>query len=267
MGLDPGGPMREGRNPETTMMSRFFNLAGQVALVTGGGQGIGAAIALRLADAGALVAVFDREEQGAREVADHVEGIALLGDVRDEADVKMAVKTTEEVLGPLAILVNNAGITGRAAPSWDLGLREVEEVMAVNFLGPFLFAKAALPRMLERAYGRVVTIASIAGKEGNPNLMAYSASKAAVIGMTKSMAKEVAGKGDVTVNAIAPAVIQTPILKGLPDATVAYMVSKVPMGRTGKVEEVAALVHYLASPEAAFCTGQCYDLSGGRATY
>lgn len=248
-------------------MSRFFDLNGQVALVTGGGQGIGAGIAQRLADAGALVAVFDREEAGAREVAEHVEGIAILGDVRAEADVSNAVRTVHEVLGPLAILVNNAGVTGRAAPSWEVGLDEVQDVMDVNFLGPWLFAKAALPGMLRRGQGRIISIASIAGKEGNPNMMAYSASKAAVIAMTKSIAKEVVGRGDITVNAIAPAVIRTAILDGLPAATVEYMVSKVPLGRTGTVEEVAALVHYLASPEAAFCTGQCYDLSGGRATY
>jgi 3-oxoacyl-[acyl-carrier protein] reductase len=248
-------------------MSHFFDLTGQVALITGGGRGIGATIARRLAGAGALVGVFDREEGAAGEVAEQLKGVAVLGDVRDEGDVTNAVTAVEEALGPVSILVNNAGITGRAARTWELRADEVREVMDVNFLGPFLFTKAVLPGMVRRGYGRVVTIASIAGKEGNPDLMPYSASKAAVIGMTKSIAKEVAGKGDVTVNAIAPAVIRTALLDGLPTATIDYMVSKIPMGRTGTMEEVAALVHYLASPEAAFCTGQCYDLSGGRATY
>ena len=134
-------------------------------------------------------------------------------------------------------------------------------------MGPFLFCKALVPRLLERGYGRIVNVASIAGKEGNPTLMPYSASKAAVIASTKSLAKELAGKGDITVNAISPAVIRTAILEGVAPSTVEYMISKIPMGRTGTIDEVAALVHYLVSPEASFTTGQCYDISGGRATY
>ena len=137
----------------------------------------------------------------------------------------------------------------------------------VNFMGPFLFCKALVPRLLDRGYGRIVNVASIAGKEGNPTLMPYSASKAAVIAMTKSLAKELAGKGDITVNAISPAVIKTAILDGVAPSTVEYMISKIPLGRTGTIDEVAALVHYLVSPEASFTTGQCYDISGGRATY
>src|SRR5262249_25501710 len=131
----------------------------------------------------------------------------------------------------------------------------------------FLFCKTVIPKLLQRGYGRVVNVASIAGKEGNPTLLPYSASKAAVIAMTKSLAKEVAGKGDITVNAISPAAIHTPILQGIAPSTVEYMVSKIPIGRVGTVAEVSALVHYLVSPEASFTTGQCYDISGGRATY
>jgi 3-oxoacyl-[acyl-carrier protein] reductase len=248
-------------------MPSFFSLTGQVALITGGSRGIGAAIARRLADAGALIAVFDQDEVGAREIADELGGLALLGDVSKEGDVSQALARVQEAFGPLSILVNNAGITGRAVPTWDLSRNEVEQVLTVNFLGPFLFARGVVPGMLDRLYGRIVTIASIAGKEGNPNLMPYSASKAAVIAMTKSLAKELAGRGDITVNCVAPAVIRTPILDQLPQSTIDYMVSKIPIGRMGTVEEVAALVHYLVSAEAGFCTGQCYDLSGGRATY
>ncbi|MEO6807931.1 MAG: SDR family NAD(P)-dependent oxidoreductase [Isosphaeraceae bacterium] len=243
-------------------MADFFGLAGQVALVTGGRQGIGAGIVQRLAEAGAKVAVFDAE------ACDERAGVlSMTGDVSSEADVQQAVAQVEAELGPLTILVNNAGITGRAAPSWELTVDEVRRVFEVNTIGPFLFGKAAVPGMLARRYGRIVNVASIAGKEGNPNLLPYSASKAAVINMTKALAKELAGKGDITVNAISPAVIRTPMVEALPQATVDYMVSRIPVGRTGTIAEVAALVHYLVSAEASFCTGQCYDISGGRATY
>jgi 3-oxoacyl-[acyl-carrier protein] reductase len=247
---------------EFWQMADFFGLAGQVALVTGGRQGIGAGIVQRLTEAGAKVAVFDAEAR-----AEGPSGLSLTGDVCSEASVQQAVARVEAELGPLMILVNNAGITGRAAPSWELDVEEVRRVFEVNTIGPFLFGKAVVPGMLARRYGRIVNVASIAGKEGNPNLLPYSASKAAVINMTKALAKELAGKGDITVNAISPAVIRTPMVDALPQATVDYMVSRIPVGRTGTIAEVAALVHYLASAEASFCTGQCYDISGGRATY
>ena len=248
-------------------MADFFGLSGQVALVTGAGQGIGAGIARRLALAGARIAVFDADVDRASHMADALGGIAIVGDVRSEADATAAVERVGADLGPLTILVNNAGITGRTDLSWNLTLDEMRLVMDVNVLGPFLFSKAAVPGMLERKYGRILNVASIAGKEGNPTLLPYSASKAAVIAMTKSLAKELAGEGDLTVNAISPAVIRTTILEGMAPSTVDYMISKIPVGRTGTVEEVAALVHYLVSPEASFTTGQCYDISGGRATY
>jgi 2-dehydro-3-deoxy-L-rhamnonate dehydrogenase (NAD+) len=249
------------------MMAQFFRLDGQVALVTGAGRGIGAGIARRLHLAGARVAVFDRDLASAQAIAEEVEGLPLVGDVCSQDQVAAAVEQAEAKLGPLSILVNNAGISGRTDLSWNLDVDEVRRVFEVNVIGPFLFCKTVVPRLLERGYGRVVNVASIAGKEGNPTLMPYSASKAALIGLTKSLAKELAGKGDITVNAISPAVIRTAILDEIAPATVEYMVSKIPMGRTGTVDEVAALVHYLVSPEASFTTGQCYDISGGRATY
>jgi 3-oxoacyl-[acyl-carrier protein] reductase len=248
-------------------MSEFFQLHGQVALVTGAGQGIGAGIARRLHAAGARIAVFDRDPALAHAVATELDGLDLVGDVREPHKVAAAVEQAEARIGPLSILVNNAGIPGRTALSWTLDVGEVREVFEVNVIGPFLFCKAVVPRLLERGYGRILNVASIAGKEGNPTLLPYSASKAAVIALTKSLARELAGKGDLTVNAIAPAVIRTAILEDIAPSTVEYMISKIPLGRTGTIGEVAALVHYLVSPEASFTTGQCYDISGGRATY
>ena len=165
------------------------------------------------------------------------------------------------------ILFANAGITGPNAPVEEYPVEAWRRVIEVDLTGVFLCCRAVVPGMRARDYGRIVNIASIAGKEGNPTLGPYSASKAALIALTKSLAKELVGQGDITVNAISPAVIHTPILEGLPQTTVDYMVSRIPMGRTGKPEEVAALVHFLASAEASFTTGQCYDISGGRATY
>ena len=248
-------------------MGEFFGLDGRVALVTGAGRGIGAGIASRLHAAGARIAVFDRDPESARATASLLGGLALVGDVCSPADVTSAIDQAEAELGAVSILVNNAGITGRTDHSWNLDPDEVRQVFEINFMGPFLFCKTVVPRLIERGYGRIVNVASIAGKEGNPTLLPYSASKAAVIALTKSLAKELAGKGDITVNAISPAVIKTAILEGVAPSTVEYMISKIPLGRTGTIEEVAALVHYLVSSEASFTTGQCYDISGGRATY
>jgi 3-oxoacyl-[acyl-carrier protein] reductase len=248
-------------------MGEFFGLHGRIALVTGAGRGIGAGIAGRLHAAGARIAVFDRDRESARAIASLLGGLALVGDVCNRAHVAEAIDQAEAELGPLSILVNNAGITGRTDNSWNLDPDEVRQVFEINVMGPFLFCKTLVPRLIERGYGRIVNVASIAGKEGNPTLLPYSASKAAVIALTKSLAKELAGKGDITVNAISPAVIKTAILDDIAPSTVEYMISKIPLGRTGTIEEVAALVHYLVSSEASFTTGQCYDISGGRATY
>jgi 2-dehydro-3-deoxy-L-rhamnonate dehydrogenase (NAD+) len=164
------------------------------------------------------------------------------------------------------ILVNNAGLAGKAAPIWEQTDADWQKVMAVNINGPFYLCRAVIPHMRSRGYGRIVNIASVAGKEGNPNMVAYSASKAALIGLTKSIAKEVASEG-ICINAVSPAVIRTKILVQLTPAQVAYMVERIPMKRTGQPEEVAAVVHFLASRDCSFVTGQCYDVSGGRSTY
>jgi NAD(P)-dependent dehydrogenase (short-subunit alcohol dehydrogenase family) len=248
-----------------------FDLSGQTALVTGGAQGIGEGIVVRLAKAGAEVAVADLAIDRAGEVAERLgrEGakaypVAL--DVSERASVEAAVAEVVEKSGQLDILVNNAGIAGRAAPIWEQEDEDWSKVIAVNLTGVFLCCRAVMPHMRGRDYGRIVNIASLAGKEGNPNMVAYSASKAGVIALSKSMAKEVA-TNNICVNSVTPTVIRTPILNQLTDEQVEYMISRIPRGRTGTVEEVAAVVHFLASPDCSFVTGQCYDVSGGRATY
>ena len=249
---------------------KLFDLAGKVAVVTGGGQGIGEAICRRLAAAGAKVAPFDMSADSAKLVADATGGLALVGDITKEADVERVFKEVEAGLGPVDILVNNAGVAsrkGRDLPLWELVREDWEFVLNINVVGLALCCKAALPGMIARRYGRIVNVASIAGKEGNPKMAPYSASKAAVICLTKSLSKELVGKGDICVNSVSPAVIQTPILDQLDPSQINMMLSKIPLGRTGKPEEVAALVHFLSSAECSFTTGQCFDISGGRATY
>lgn len=244
----------------------MFRLDDLRAVVTGGGQGIGEAVCRRLAAAGAVVGVFDLNEANARRVAEAIGGAALVGDMTCEADVERLMSE----LGRVDILVNNAGIAsrkGRDVPLWESVRDDWEHVFNVNVLGVVLCCKAVLPGMIERRFGRIVNVASIAGKEGNPKMGPYSASKAAVIALTKSLAKELIGAGDVVANSISPAVIRTPILEQLNDEQVKMMLSKIPLGRTGTPEEVAALVHFLSSRECSFTTGQCYDISGGRATY
>jgi 2-dehydro-3-deoxy-L-rhamnonate dehydrogenase (NAD+) len=252
------------------MADGFFRLDGRVAVVTGGGQGIGAAICRRLAGAGARVGVLDLSAENAGRVAKEVGGVPLAGDITKEADMARIFAELEAKIGPADILVNNAGVAsrkGRDLPIWELVREDWEYVFNINVIGLVLGCKAVLPKMIERRYGRIVNVASIAGKEGNPKMAPYSASKAAVIALTKSLSKELVGKGDICVNSISPAVIQTPILDQLNQEQINMMLSKIPLGRTGKPEEVAALVHFLSSSECSFTTGQCYDISGGRATY
>jgi 3-oxoacyl-[acyl-carrier protein] reductase len=245
----------------------FFHLSGQIAVVTGAGQGIGEGIARRLHSAGAKVAILDLNEAAAISVAESIGGLGIKCDVSSADSVRHSVIAVQRALGDITILVNNAGISGKAAHLWELDETDLDSVYAVNLRGVYLMCRAVITQMLEKRYGRILNVASVAGKEGNPRLLCYSSTKAAVICLGKSLAKEVAGRGDITVNSIAPAVVQTHILDTIPQETIEYMVSRIPIGRAGKIEEIAALVHYLVSPEASFTTGQCYDISGGRATY
>jgi len=249
------------------IMNDFFSLKGRVAVVTGGGQSIGEGICVRFATAGARVAALDINLDNANAVAAKTGGLGVQCDVTSKDSVISAINEVRKALGPIDIVVNSAGIVGKTATLLELDESNLDQVYAVNLKGVFLVCRYVIEEMLQRKYGRIVNIASIAGKEGNPTLIPYSATKAGVIALTKALAKEVAGKGDITVNSISPAVVYTKIHDTMPKATIDYMVSKIPMGRTGKIEEVAALVHYLASSESSFTTGQCYDISGGRATY
>jgi 3-oxoacyl-[acyl-carrier protein] reductase len=245
-----------------------MRLSRKTAIVTGAARGIGLAIATRFAAEGAQVAIVDLArspvDQAAHRVGSGAVGIAA--DVTRAIDVDRVVREVVERWGRLDILVNNAGITGRSFPIWELTDEDWARVIDADLTSVFLCCRAAVRVMLRQGAGRIVNIASIAGKEGNPTLVPYSAAKAGVIGLTKALAKEVAAR-NIFVNAVAPAVIETEILKQMERSTVDLLISKIPMGRVGKPEEVAALVAWLASEECSFSTGAVYDLSGGRATY
>ncbi len=246
-------------------------LKDKVAIVTGAARGIGLATAERLAREGAAVVLADYDGEEVERAAASLSGkelrvMAQRCDVSRRGDVSAMVRAAESGFGKVDILVNNAGIAGRAAPLEEVTDIDWDVMMDVDLKSVFLCCQAVMPGMKKRGYGRIVNVASIAGKEGNPNMIPYSTAKAGVIGLTKALAKEVASLG-IYVNAIAPAVIETPILQQLTPAQVDYMVQRIPLGRTGKPEEVAALICWLASDEASFTTGQCLDISGGRATY
>ena len=246
----------------------MFSLAGRTAMVTGAATGIGEAIAIRLAEAGATVAVIDLNLSGAQKVAASLPhgSFAVEADVASAASVGRAVDQVMQNTGQIDILVNNAGIAGPAAFIWEQTDEDWQRNIAINLTGVFNFCRAVVPHMRSRSYGRIVNIASIAGKEGNPRMIPYSATKAGVIGLTKSLGKELATDG-ICVNAVTPAVVQTQILDQLTPQQVAYMTDRIPMRRTGRPEEIAYVVHFLASSECSFVTAQCYDASGGRATY
>jgi 3-oxoacyl-[acyl-carrier protein] reductase len=245
-------------------------LTGQRAVVTGGARGIGFAIAARLLAEGAQVAIWDVDAAQARtaaaQLSERGRAEAFSADVADAGSVESAARETLRRYGGLEILVNNAGIAGPNMPTWEYPPDAWQKVLDIDLTGVYLCCRALVPTMRERNYGRVVNIASIAGKEGNPNAAAYSAAKAGVIALTKSLGKELAGTG-VLVNCVTPAAVETDIFAQMTREHIEFMRSKIPMGRFGTVEDVAALVAWLASKECSFSTGAVFDVSGGRATY
>ncbi|TRL38664.1 SDR family NAD(P)-dependent oxidoreductase [Rhizobium straminoryzae] len=245
-----------------------YDLKGRHAIVTGGAQGLGFAMARRFIDSGATVTLWDMNAALLDEArsALGMQAQAVVVDITDYPAVEAALEKTENTGGSVSILVNSAGIAGPAAPLDAYDIDMFRKIIEVNLIGTFHVNRVVVPGMRERNYGRIVNIASIAGKEGNPNAAAYSASKAAVIGMTKSLGKELAAF-DIAVNCITPATAQTRILEQLSEEFIDYMRSKIPRGRFLKVEEAASLVTWLVSQENSFTTGSVFDLSGGRATY
>jgi 3-oxoacyl-[acyl-carrier protein] reductase len=247
-----------------------IDLDQRVAIVTGGARGIGRSIAERLLASGARVSLWDIDAAALAAAASELGAPGavhtVMVNLADLASVQAAAESTAAAFGKIDILVNNAGITGGNAKTWQIDPADWRRVMELNLNGPFYCCHSVVPHLLKNGYGRIVNIASIAGKEGNPNAAHYSASKAGVIALTKSLGKELA-TANITVNAIAPAVIATDILKQMTQSHIDYMLSKIPMGRFGKKEEAAALVAWICSEECSFTTATVFDLSGGRATY
>ncbi len=245
-----------------------LDFSGRTAVITGGAAGIGLAVARRIAESGGRVSLWDRDA----EALDHARAAlgsaaeARMVNVADPGDVDRAASATATALERIDALVCSAGITGPNTTTWDYPIDAWQQVMAVNVGGVFLCNRAIVPIMLRNDYGRIVNIASVAGKEGNPNASAYSTSKAAVIGLTKSLGKELARSG-IRVNCVTPAAVRTAIFDQMTHAHIDFMLSKIPMGRFGQVEEIAALVAWLCTEECSFSTGAVFDLSGGRATY
>jgi 3-oxoacyl-[acyl-carrier protein] reductase len=247
-----------------------INLTNRNAIITGGARGIGLAIARRLLESGAGVSLWDVDAAALARAADELKPLGnvhtAVVDVTLAESTEAGVAAAAQGLGKLDILVNNAGITGGNARVWETDPAAWRSVLDINLTGPFLCCRAVVPHLLQNGYGRIVNVASIAGKEGNPNAAHYSASKAGVIALTKSLGKELAAS-NVVVNCVTPAVIATEMLKQMSQAHIDYMLSKIPMGRLGLPQEVAALVAWLSSEDCSFSTGAVFDLSGGRAPY
>ncbi len=249
-------------------MANSIDLANKIAIVTGGAQGIGQAICERFVASGATVIIWDRDADGAAETARAIgPAVTATGvDITDSAAVEAATQAAVAAHGRIDILVNNAGIAGPNHLTKDYPVDDWRQVIDINLNGTFLCCRAVVPVMMENGYGRIVNIASVAGKEGNPNASAYSASKAGVIALTKSLGKELADY-DISVNCLTPAAAKTPIFDQITQEHIDYMLSKIPRQRFVKVEEVAALVAFAASEDCSFTTGSTLDISGGRATY
>ena len=247
-----------------------IDLTQRTAIVTGGARGIGLAIARRLLGSGASVSLWDVDAAALAQAHEELKSQGTVHtavmDVTSAESAQAAASASAQALGKLDILVNNAGIAGANAKTWETDPKEWRRVLEINLTGPFHCCRAVIPHLLRNGYGRIVNIASIAGKEGNPNAAHYSASKAGLIALTKSLGKELA-TSNVIVNCVTPAAIATEIFKQMSQTHVDYMLSKIPMGRFGKVEEAAALVAWLCSEDCSFSTGAVFDLSGGRATY
>jgi 3-oxoacyl-[acyl-carrier protein] reductase len=247
-----------------------LDMKGRNAIVTGGASGIGLAIAQRLAKSGAGVAIWDTNTDTMADAVTTLAGAAKVHtvkvDVTQVTDLEAAFKSTVQALGKVDALVNSAGVAGKSALTWEYPVEEWIRVHDINLHGTFFCCRTVVPHMMSNNYGRIVNIASVAGKEGNPTASAYSSSKAAVMGFTKSLGKELA-KHNITVNSVTPAAVQTPILEQVSQAHIDYMLSKIPMGRFGLTEEIAAAVCWLCSEDCSFTTASNLDLSGGRATY
>jgi 3-oxoacyl-[acyl-carrier protein] reductase len=247
-----------------------IDLAGRKAVITGGARGIGLAAAERMLHSGAEVSLWDMDAAALDAAAKRLAGAGRVHttvvDVSSAASVTAAAQAAIGQMGQIDILVNNAGITGPNVTVWDYSPEDWRKVIDIDLTGPFLCLRAVVPMMRERNYGRIVNIASIAGKEGNPNASAYSAAKAGLIALTKSLAKELATT-EIKVNCMTPAAVETDIFKQMTETHIKFMLSKIPMSRFGKVEEVASMICWLASEEMSFSTGAVFDISGGRATY
>jgi 3-oxoacyl-[acyl-carrier protein] reductase len=260
----PSG-IEQDRNQERATMNRL-DLDGRHAVVTGGASGIGLAIAQRLIASGASVTIWDVDAKAGEKVAAELHGHFVATDVSEFGAVARAVEVTMRHASAIDVLINNAGITGPNVKLWEYPLDGWRDVFRINLDGVFHCCRAVVPHMRARNYGRIINIASVAGKDGNPNASAYSASKAAVIALTKSLGKELADTG-IRVNCITPAAVRTPLFAQMTQSHIDYMLSKIPMGRFGEPDEIAALAAWLATEECSFSTGAVFDLSGGRSTY